>query len=167
LHVTTFSTQAGDYPTDGGKILIDDRELFIHLGWSWHADAEAPERGEWRPALIGLTLSRYSRDLAPRDAEPEAAKVAEIAALRQQLIEHARAALEVIAAQATRALCCGVATLDEILEDWRGRRVDAPGLCPQLGTPRRPVKVSSSLDAAARYLQANYPRWKAARGGRP
>jgi hypothetical protein len=77
------------------------------------------------------------------------------------MLENTRAAIEALCALATMAIAAGICTMDEVLDDWRGRQIDAPGMCPQLpGEEGHPGRVSSSLDAVAQYVQRNLERWR-------
>jgi hypothetical protein len=112
------------------KMTIGDHDIYAKVGFV--AD---------RPVYIDITIGHgregngYTSPLANE--------------LATQLVDDARAQLEVICRQASTLLQIGAWDLGDITAAWRGTKFEPSGVCPQVQG-----LVSSPLDAIARYLGA-------------
>jgi hypothetical protein len=113
------------------KLVIDGRDLYVKVAF---AMAEA------RPVHIDITLG-HSPQLERRYETLVANELA------TQLVDDARAQLEVICRQASALMQLGVWGLEDLQATWRGTKFSPAGFCPQVCG-----FVSSPLDAVARYL---------------
>jgi hypothetical protein len=94
-----------------------------------------------RPIYITITISRGAN--VEGYADPVADELA------TQIVDDARAQLEVICRQASTLLQLGAWGLGDLTAAWRGTKFEPSGVCPQVAGI-----VSSPLDAVARYLAA-------------
>jgi len=94
-----------------------------------------------RPIYINITISRGAH--AEGYADPVADELA------TQIVDDARAQLEVICRQASTLMQLGAWGLADLTAAWRGTKFEPSGVCPQVAGI-----VSSPLDAVARYLGA-------------
>ena len=110
------------------KLVIGGHDLYVKIGCV-----------QDRPIYIDVTISRGGDQAGY--ADPVADELA------TQIVDDARAQLEVICRQASALLQLGAWGLDDLTQAWRGTKFEPSGICPQVQGI-----VSSPLDAVARYL---------------
>lgn len=120
------------------KLTIGAHNVYAHLGWF-----------EGHPVYVDVVVAHDPLTEIRRYQTPEATELA------TQIVDNARASIEVICRQASRLLASRTWTLDDLIASWSATKFDPCGVCPQV---ERIVK--SPLDAVAALCALRKAQWE-------